>query len=157
MSYNVKIKFIFIALEPFYFAQCSGHLSLTPKASILSLVHNKVLRLTSTASAVSGVSGFSDDFQDDDNDDGLITSAGEKKKERRDYGSISCNVYWQYIRAGGVILLAVFMALSVALQSIKVKIMRGVWKSYQKISVTTYNQSAIQPLRYFKPSISGLS
>ena len=61
-----------------------GHLTLTPKESILSLVHNKVillkrvikkmickhtqkhfqvLRLTSTASAVSGVSGFSDDFQ----------------------------------------------------------------------------------------------
>ena len=71
---------------------------------------------------MSGVSGFSDDFQDDDNDDGLITTAGEKKKERRDYGAISCNVYWQYIRAGGVLLLTIFLALSVALQSIKVEI-----------------------------------
>ena len=100
---------------------------MTTKESILSLVHNKVLRLTSTASAVSGVSGFSDDFQDDDNDDGLITSPGEKKKERRDYGSISCNVYWQYVRAGGGILLAIFLALSVALQSMKVDMSRAAW------------------------------
>ena len=106
-------------------SELSGHLSLTPKESILSLVHNKVLRLTSTASAVSGVSGFSDDFQDDDNDDGLMTTGGEKKKERRDYGSISCNVYWQYIRAGGVFLLAVFLALSLAVQSIKVEKLTG--------------------------------
>ena len=68
------------------------HLALTPKPSILALMHNKVLRLTSTASAVSGVSGFSDDFQDDENDDGLINSV-EGTKEGREYGSISYNVY----------------------------------------------------------------
>ena len=84
---------------------------------------------------MSGVSGFSDDFQDDENDDGLMTSVGEKKKERRDYGSISCNVYWRYIRAGGVLLLALFLALSVALQSMKVDISRTVWS-----------------WKYFKPS-----
>ena len=71
---------------------------------------------------MSGVSGFSDDFQDDENDDGLITTGGEKKKERRDYGTISCNVYWQYVKAGGVLLLSIFLALSVALQSMKVDI-----------------------------------
>jgi len=96
-----------------------AHLSLTPKESILSLVHNRVLRLTSTASAVSGVSGFSDDFQDDENDDGLITS-GESNKENREYGSISYNVYWQYLRAGGLWLLIVFLVLSVGLQTMKV-------------------------------------
>lgn len=99
---------------------CPGHLALTPKESILSLVHNKVLRLTSTASAVSAVSGFSDDFQDDDNDDGLMTSGVEKKGERREYGAISYSVYWQYVKAGGLSLLSVFLALSVALQSMKV-------------------------------------
>ena len=78
---------------------------------------------------MSGVSGFSDDFQDDDNDDGLITTSGEKKKERRDYGTISCNVYWQYVRAGGLLLLAIFLALSVALQCMKVYLdfMLGNW------------------------------
>ena len=95
------------------------HLPLTPKSSILSLVHNRVLRLTSTASALSGVSGFSDDFQDDENDDGLITS-GETSKETREYGSISYNVYWQYVKAGGVSLLFVFLLISFGLQSMKV-------------------------------------
>ena len=78
---------------------------------------------------MSGVSGFSDDFQDDENDDGLITTGGEKKKERRDYGTISCNVYWQYVRAGGLLLLAIFLALSVALQCMKVYLdfMLGNW------------------------------
>ena len=78
---------------------------------------------------MSGVSGFSDDFQDDENDDGLITTGGEKKKERRDYGSISYNVYWQYVKAGGVLLLTIFLALSVALQSMKVYLdfMLGNW------------------------------
>ena len=66
------------------------------------------------------MSGFSDDFQDDDNDDGLMTAGGEKKKEKREYGAISYGVYWQYVKAGGVALLGVFLALSVALQGMKV-------------------------------------
>ena len=69
---------------------------------------------------MSAVSGFSDDFQDDDNDDGLMTASGEKKKERREYGAISYGVYWQYVKAGGVTLLGFFLALSVALQGMKV-------------------------------------
>ena len=96
------------------------HLTLTPKSSILSLMHSKVLRLTSTASAVSGVSGFSDDFQlDDENDDGQIASV-EKSREGREYGSISYNVYIQYLHAGGLGVLAMFLLLSVTLQTMKV-------------------------------------
>ena len=95
------------------------HLSLSPKPSLISMMHSKVLRLTSTASAVSGVSGFSDDFQEDENDDGLIGSV-EGSQEGREYGSISYNVYWQYLRAGGLTLLAMFIGLSVSLQTLKV-------------------------------------
>ena len=95
------------------------HLSLSPKPSLISMMHSKVLRLTSTASAVSGVSGFSDDFQEDENDDGLIGSV-EGSQEGREYGSISYNVYWQYLKAGGLTLLAMFIGLSVSLQTLKV-------------------------------------
>ena len=95
------------------------HLSLSPKPSLISMMHSKVLRLTSTASAVSGVSGFSDDFQEDENDDGLIGSV-EGSQEGREYGSISYNVYWQYLKAGGLTLLAMFLGLSLSLQTLKV-------------------------------------
>ena len=95
------------------------HLSLSPKPSLISMMHSKVLRLTSTASAVSGVSGFSDDFQEDENDDGLIGSV-EGSQEGREYGSISYNVYWQYLKAGGLTLLAMFIGLSLSLQTLKV-------------------------------------
>jgi len=82
-------------------------------------MHSKVMRLTSTASAISGVSGFSDDFQEDENDEALITS-GEGSQEGREYGSISYNVYWQYLCAGGLRLLAMFLLLSLALQTMRV-------------------------------------
>ena len=95
------------------------HLSLSPKPSLISMMHSKVLRLTSTASAVSGVSGFSDDFQEDENDEGLIGSV-EGSQEGREYGSISYSVYWQYLKAGGLTLLAMFIGLSVSLQTLKV-------------------------------------
>ena len=38
--------------------------------------------------------------QDDDNDDGLMTTNLESKKEKREYGSISYNVYLQYMKVG---------------------------------------------------------
>ena len=39
-------------------------------------------------------------LQDDDNDDGLLTTGGEAAKERREYGTISWAVYWQYLKVG---------------------------------------------------------
>ena len=91
--------------------------ALASRESILSLVHTKVLRLASNSSAISG---FSDDFRDDDNDDGLITTGEGAGKEAREYGSISTNVYYQYFKAGGLGMLALFAVLSVGMQSVKV-------------------------------------
>ena len=42
-------------------------------------------------------------LQDDDNDDGLLTTGGEAAKERREYGTISWAVYWQYLKVGDII------------------------------------------------------
>ena len=39
-------------------------------------------------------------LKDDDNDDGLLTTGGEAAKERREYGTISWAVYWQYLKVG---------------------------------------------------------
>ena len=39
-------------------------------------------------------------LQDDDNDDGLLTTGSEAAKERREYGTISWAVYWQYLKVG---------------------------------------------------------
>ena len=41
-------------------------------------------------------------LQDDDNDDGLLTTGGEAAKERREYGTISWAVYWQYLKVGDI-------------------------------------------------------
>ncbi|XP_023349445.1 ATP-binding cassette sub-family C member Sur isoform X2 [Eurytemora carolleeae] len=82
-------------------------------------MHSKVKRLTSTASGVSAVSGFSDDFQDDDNDESRMMNA-EGRPEYREYGSISFSVYWGYLRAGGLNLLGFFVVLSILLHSVKV-------------------------------------
>ena len=94
-----------------------------------------MLRLTSTASAVSGVSGFSDDFQDGEEVEDGGLRAKEGTKESREYGSIAASgnarwekvdlkihpaVYWRYLRAGGIPLLAFFLTLSLGLQTAKV-------------------------------------
>ena len=50
----------------------------------------------------------------------MIGSAEGSQQEGREYGSISYNVYWQYLKAGGLTLLAMFIGLSVSLQTLKV-------------------------------------
>ena len=67
------------------------------------------------------MSGFSDDFYDDEEeDDGLILSREIEDSERREYGQIGVNVYAEYFRAGGLHFAAVFLALSLAMQCLKV-------------------------------------
>ena len=83
--------------------------------------HSRVVRMTSNASAISGISGFSDDFHDDDGeDDGLILSRESSNPERREYGEIGVNVYAEYFKAGGLHFSVLFVLLSVGLQGIKV-------------------------------------
>ena len=67
------------------------------------------------------MSGFSDDFyEDEEDDDGLILSRDIANSERREYGQIGVNVYAVYFRAGGLHFAAVFLALSLAMQCVKV-------------------------------------
>eukprot|EP00095_Tigriopus_kingsejongensis_P009125 snap_masked-scaffold595_size129005-processed-gene-0.7 protein:Tk09125 transcript:snap_masked-scaffold595_size129005-processed-gene-0.7-mRNA-1 annotation:"cystic fibrosis transmembrane conductance regulator" len=83
-------------------------------------LHARVMRMTSNASAISQISGFSDDFHDDDEDDGLILTREPSSQEKREYGQIGINVYSEYFNAGGLHYAAMFLILSIALQSIKV-------------------------------------
>lgn len=82
--------------------------------------HARISRMTSNTSAISQISGFSDDFREDDEDDGLILSRDLSNSERREYGQIGVNVYKEYFRAGGFHFAAIFMFLSIGLQCIKV-------------------------------------
>lgn len=83
-------------------------------------LHCRVMRMTSNASAISQISGFSDDFHDDEEDDGLIVTRESSSQEKREYGQIGVHVYMDYFTAGGLHFAAMFLILSVALQSIKV-------------------------------------
>jgi len=136
---------------------------LTPRESILSLVHNKVLRLASNTSAVSGISGFSDDFEDDANEDGVMTG-GEKGKENREYGTISCNVYGKYLSSGGIFYFLAFLSFSFGLQSLKVYldyIMRDLVGSGSSVNIEEFFKlfstlGAVVILLTFVHNISGL-
>ena len=88
-------------------------------------IHSRIMRMTSNTSALSGVSGFSDDFQtsiigDEDDEDGLLLTREPSNAERREYGQIRANVYLEYFRAGGFWFAGLFLFMSTALQGIKV-------------------------------------
>jgi len=101
-------------------------MSLAPASVSLAAVHSRIMRLTSNSSAVSGVSGFSDDYREEeeepDPDALLLTAEGEPGGlENREYGHILPSVYVAYLAAGGPALVATFLFLSVALQAVKVR------------------------------------
>jgi ABC-type multidrug transport system fused ATPase/permease subunit len=86
--------------------------------------HRFVARMTSNASQMSGVSGFSDDQDLDDQEldhDGLIVHNHESwEEEEREKGNIKMQVTMTYFKAGGLINLGLFLALSLAFQAVKV-------------------------------------
>lgn len=84
--------------------------------------HHMIMRMASNTSAMSAISGFSDDFRDDDGeDDGLILSHEPTgAQEKREYGTIGTSVYAEYLRAGGAYHFLIFLVLSVSMQVVKV-------------------------------------
>jgi hypothetical protein len=74
-----------------------------------NLMHKLVQRVTSNASAVSGISGFSDDDCDDDDDCLGVTSGDAATSEPRQSGLVSSSVYAAYIQSGGLVYFSLFL------------------------------------------------
>lgn len=95
--------------------------SLALSTSSAAAIHSRIMRMTSNTSAISQISGFSDDFQEDEGEeDGLILSRDATDQEKREYGQIDFNVYTEYFKAGGLHFSALFLLLSIGLQCVKV-------------------------------------
>ncbi len=92
------------------------------KDTSVAVPHKHIARMTSTSSAVSHVSGFSDDFHEDENDEagGVILSKDASSQEKREYGQIGAFVYMEYFRAGGLSLAVLFLLVSFSMQALKV-------------------------------------
>ena len=78
--------------------------------------------MTSNASQLSGVSGFSDDQDIEDFEhDGLITHLdGSWEEEDREKGHIKAKVVTAYFKAGGIYNFVFFLLLSIGFQSTKI-------------------------------------
>ncbi len=90
-----------------------------------NFVHKFVERMSSNASAMSGISGFSDDdsldYDGDDNDNStVLTSNDWATSEPRQYGLISPKVYLAYLKSGGLFQVGLFLAISIAFEGSKV-------------------------------------
>ncbi len=92
------------------------------KDTLSAVSHKRIARMTSNSSAISHVSGFSDDFHEDENDEaeGLILSKEASSQEKREYGQIGAFVYMEYFRAGGLSLAVLFLLVSFTMQALKV-------------------------------------
>ena len=83
--------------------------------------HKFVSRMTSNSSQLSGVSGFSDDQDEDFENDGLITHHdGSWEEEEREKGHIKSQIFKTYFKSGGWINFALFMLFSIGFQSSKI-------------------------------------
>lgn len=84
--------------------------------------HRFVSRMTSNTSQLSGVSGFSDDQDEDLDLDGLIThhDGSWDEEERGQTGSIRNKVFNTYFKSGGRFNFCFFLAFSIGFQGVKI-------------------------------------
>ena len=83
--------------------------------------HRFVSRMTSNTSQLSGVSGFSDDQDEDFEQDGLMTHHdGSWEEEDREKGHIASKIIYTYFKAGGFLNLIIFLLFSLGFQALKI-------------------------------------